>query len=140
MKKILALLLVVGVAGAVYAAKAEKAAVEPAKKATAESVKPAVTADLTFELKGDKLYCYAAIKGVAKGDKVEPFWKRTPPASAQVFAADTYRGKMVRTKTNCLRTVVTTIGDKTYRATGVWTFVLMLDGKQVAEATYEVKE
>ena len=133
MKKLIAVAAVLAVAAVAFAAK--KA--EPVK--SVEVAKPSVSADLTFDLKGDKLYCYAAITGVAKGDKVEPFWKRIPPASAQVFVADTYRGKMVRTKTNCLRTIVTTIGDKEYRATGVWTFILMLDGKQVAEATYEVK-
>ena len=138
MRKIIAIAVVLGFAsGAMAAKKAEPAKAEPVK--VSEPVKSAVTAELTFELKGDKLYCYAAIQGVAKGDKVEPFWKRIPPASAQVFVADTYRGRMIRTKTNCLRTIATTIGDKEYRATGVWTFILMLDGKQVAEATYEVK-
>jgi len=138
MRKIIAIAVVLGFAsGAMAAKKAEPAKAEPVK--VSEPVKSAVTADLTFEIKDNRLYCYVALNGVAKGDKVEPVIKSTPPESAQVFAADSYRSRMVRTKTRCYRTIVTTIGDKEYRATGVWKFEVRVDGKSIGEATYEVK-
>ena len=137
MKKLIALVAVVAVATVAYAAK--KVEAPKASVKTVEVAKSGVSAVLTFEMKGERLYCYVALTGVAKGDKVEPCIYSTPPETAQVFSKDMYRSPMVRTKTKNYRTVVTTVGEKEIRAVGIWKFVVKVDGVQVGEATYEVK-
>jgi hypothetical protein len=138
MKKLIAIAVVLGFAsGAMAAKKAEPVKAEPVK--VSEPAKPAISATCTFEIKDNRLYCYVALNGVAKGDKVEPVIKSTPPESAQLFVADSYRSRMVRTQTKCYRTIVTTVGDKEYRATGVWKFKVVVDGVVIGEGSYEVK-
>lgn len=133
MKKAIAIAVVLGLAGGVIAAKSK---VEEKAK---ESVKPSVAAELSFKMKGDRLYCYVALTGVAKGDKVEPCVYSTPPEAAQAFSNDMFRSPMVRTKTHCYRTVVTTIGEKSLRAVGIWKFLVKVDGVVVGSGECEVK-
>jgi hypothetical protein len=135
MKKLVAVVALIALASGVMAAKKAEKSVEKAS----ESVKPSVSAELSFEMKGDRLYCFVALTGVAKGDKVEPCIYSTPPETAQVFSKDMYRSPMVRTKTKSYRTVVTTIGKKEIRAVGIWKFSVKVDGVEVGSGEYEVK-
>jgi hypothetical protein len=134
MKKLIAMAVVLALAGGVQAAK---------KVAKAEPAAPTVKAEVSFELKGDVLKCSVHITG--NSEKVSPVVYWTAPAftcgsqEIKVFADGKHECSPCNHQTSATRQVVTELNGKAVRGVGVWKAVVKLDGVEIGSGEYEVK-
>ena len=168
MKKLIALVAVLAVASAVYAAK--KVAINPEKAAELGDVpqESSLLAKVSLAEDGNQLWCHVRILGIAHGRTIEPVIKWTAPEvvytnkkgeKTLIFQNSEWKGKKLLgdpdiknppcrctdtgqkncARTKAFRTLKTEASGKTYTATGTWKVEVLVDGVVIGSAEYLVK-